>query len=345
MVLIKKEPSAVVFGCSGPTLTKDEVLFFRESQPYGFILFSRNIVNPLQLKNLILELREIIGRKNAPILIDQEGGSVQRLTSPHWRDPPPVELFGKLYKNSRNLGIEACRLNHRIIAAELFELGINVDCSPVLDVQQIGANKVIGDRAFSSEPLIVAELGRAACEGLLEGGVLPVIKHLPGHGRALSDSHAELPIINTSEKELKLVDFKPFQDLASMPWGMTAHIVYSKIDQKYPATLSPFIIKNIIRNFIGFNGLLISDDICMKALSGNFIKKARKTLDAGCDLVLHCSGDLNEMRETMLGVHELSESAKQRVLMIESSFKKPEQFDIKLAIEKFESLLKTTTEI
>jgi len=263
-------PKPVIFGCSGPALTVEERRFFAETLPLGFILFERNCKDPRQVIRLVAELKEITGRAATPILIDQEGGRVQRLKPPHWRNAPPASVFGALAARDMALAREAARLNARLIAAELSDLGITVDCAPVLDVPGPKAHPIIGDRAYGGDPDTVTALGLATAEGLLSGGVLPVVKHIPGHGRATADSHQELPVVDADAADLEAVDFKPFRALSHMPWAMTAHVVYRALDAENPATTSPGVISQTIRGAIGFEGVLITDDIGMKALEGQF---------------------------------------------------------------------------
>ncbi len=290
------EPAAAIFGCAGLSLSAAERTFFAGTNPLGFILFARNCADPAQVSALVAELRDAVGRADAPVLIDQEGGRVARLRPPHWRAAPLAAVFGQLAKNDPVAAVDAVRLNSRLLAAELMALGIDVDCLPVLDVPQPGAHDVIGDRAYAALPETIAMLGRAACEGLRDGGVLPVVKHIPGHGRAVADSHAELPVVDAPLDELRRIDFLPFAALSDMPLAMTAHVVYTALDPDCPATLSPTVITEVIRGELGFSGVLMSDDLGMGALSGGFDERAAAVLDAGCDLVLHCSGDLDEMQ-------------------------------------------------
>jgi len=304
--------AAVIFGCAGPELSDGERDFFQATQPLGFILFARNIVDPDQVRRLTSQLRASIGQPDAPILIDQEGGRVQRLRPPHWRAVPPAGRFGELAQLDQVAGQRAVKLNHRLIAAELTDLGINVDCAPLIDLRLSGAHDVIGDRAYGSDPELIVALGRAAADGLLEGGVMPVIKHMPGHGRASVDSHHDLPHVAASRAELSVSDFKPFRGLNDLPWGMTAHVIYEAIDADFPATLSSKVIAEVIRGEIGFDGLLLTDDLSMKALRGNFSDLARDSLAAGCDIVLHCNGDMTEMRQVAAGAAPLSERGKRR---------------------------------
>jgi beta-N-acetylhexosaminidase len=287
---------AMIASCAGLRLTAEERRFFREAEPWGFILFKRNIDAPEQVRALTTELREAVGRADAPILVDQEGGRVQRLRAPHWPDYPPGRAYGAVYLRDPALGLEIARLGARLMAHDLYELGITVDCLPVLDLPAPGADAVIGDRAYGPDPRMVADIGRAAAEGLMAGGVLPVIKHIPGHGRAGADSHHALPVVEASLAELEGHDFVPFRLMADMPLAMTAHVVYTAIDDRQPATTSASVITRVIRRAIGFGGLLMSDDIAMNALSGSAEERAAAALAAGCDVVLHCSGRLDEMR-------------------------------------------------
>jgi beta-N-acetylhexosaminidase len=301
--------TACILGCAGPRLSDEERAFFRNARPWGFILFRRNIENPDQVRALTEALRACLGHPDAPILIDQEGGRVQRLGPPHW----PVYPSGRAYDQlAPPLRQEMARLGARLIANDLAAVGINVDCLPVLDVPLVGAHDVIGDRAYAATPEGVASLGRAAAEGLLAGGVLPVIKHIPGHGRAGADSHKALPVVEASLAELEAVDFAPFRALADMPMAMTAHVVYTALDPTHPATTSPRVIGEIIRGAIGFQGLLMSDDISMKALSGDLSGLARTSLAAGCDVVLHCNGDMMEMQAVVAGSVPLAGQAATR---------------------------------
>ncbi|HEY8384278.1 MAG TPA: beta-N-acetylhexosaminidase [Microvirga sp.] len=288
---------AFIAGCSGLTLTQDETAFFRESAPWGFILFKRNVDNPEQVRALCDALRATVGRADAPILIDQEGGRVQRMGPPHWPKYPPGNVFGRLYNGDRWAQREMARLGARLIAHDLLSVGINVDCVPVLDVPVEGAHDVIGDRAYAKDPAGVAVLGRAAAEGLLAGGVLPVIKHVPGHGRAFADSHLALPVVETPRAELEAHDFAPFRMLTDMPLAMTAHVVYTALDPDHPATTSQKVMAEVIRGHIGYDGLVMSDDLSMHALSGTFRERTQASLAAGCDVVLHCNGRMEEMTE------------------------------------------------
>ena len=288
--------SACILGCSGPILSAEETAFFRDVRPWGFILFRRNVVTPDQVRALVVALRETVGRPDAPVMIDQEGGRVQRLGPPHWPIYPPGRVYGALRTNDPLTRQAFARLGARLMALDLTALGINVDAVPVLDVPQPGAHDVIGDRAYSTHVEEICKLGRAAAEGLIAGGVLPIIKHIPGHGRALADSHLELPRVETDIDTLSRIDFEPFRALSDMPMAMTAHVIYDAVDPRRPATTSRSAIRDVIRTSIGFGGLLMSDDLSMKALSGDFARRTRQSLAAGCDLVLHCNGDMAEMK-------------------------------------------------
>lgn len=329
--------SAAIYGCSGHALTEEERAFFREVQPWGFILFKRNVGDPVQLAALTAELRDAVGR-HAPILIDQEGGRVQRMGPPHWPKYPPGAAYLKA-TNDPLAARELARLAGRLLAADLKAVGIDVDCAPVLDTPVEGAHDIIGDRAYARDPATVAQLGRAKAEGLMAGGVLPVIKHIPGHGRAFADSHHELPVVDTAWDELDAWDFAPFRSLSDMPMAMTAHVVYRAIDRTNPATTSKKAMK-LVRESLGFNGLIMTDDLSMKALSGSFTERAERSLKAGCDVVLHCNGDLTEMAAVAEGVGALKGRAKARA---EAALKRivhtPEPLDEAEARERFALLL------
>ncbi|MBC8267332.1 MAG: beta-N-acetylhexosaminidase [Rhodospirillaceae bacterium] len=305
-------PLAAILGCSGLVLSDLERAFFTDVQPLGFILFARNCDNPDQVRELVNSLRRCVDRADAPVLIDQEGGRVQRLKPPHWRDAPAAYSFVTLYQKDPGLAIDAVRLNARLIAHELAELGINVDCAPLLDVVQAGADPIIGDRAFGNDPATISALGRAACEGFLMGGVLPVIKHIPGHGRANVDSHKQLPQVDADLETLSETDFAPFRALKAMPWAMSAHVLYSALDVNRPATLSPDII-TMIRNDLGFEGVLVSDDLSMQALSGTLGERTGLAMAAGCDVALHCNGDMDEMKMVTGNCGDLTGDAVSRI--------------------------------
>ena len=304
---------AAILGCEGLTLNDAERAFFQAQNPLGFILFARNVDNPAQVRALVQDLRACVGRNDAPVLIDQEGGRVQRLRPPHWRKAPNGEQFEKLAASDRQQAADLLRLNYRLIGAELADLGIDVDCAPVADVPIPGSHDVIGDRAFGHDPDLVVWLARAAMDGLLDQGVQPIIKHIPGHGRAMVDSHLSLPVVDAALDDLRRTDFAAFKGLADAAWAMTAHVVYTSIDAQAPATTSPKVIRDIIRGEIGFDGVLVSDDLSMKALGGAFDQRARLALAAGCDVVLHCNGDMVEMQGVMAGTAPLTHAAATRL--------------------------------
>ncbi|MBV8664585.1 MAG: beta-N-acetylhexosaminidase [Hyphomicrobiales bacterium] len=291
---------ALICGCAGAALSAEERAFIREAQPWGFILFKRNVVDREQLRALTSAFRDIVGRDDAPVLIDQEGGRVQRMGPPHWEAYPAAARFESTAAPER-----AAWLAARLTAHDLREVGITVDCAPVLDVAEAGTHAVIGSRAYSSDPQRVAALGRAVCEGLLAGGVAPVVKHIPGHGRARADSHLELPTVEASREALQR-DFAPFAALRDAPMAMTAHVVYSAIDPSAPATTSRIVVQSVMREAIGFDGLIISDDLSMKALGGPFAQRARSVFAAGVDIALHCNGDLSEAGPVAEGSVELA---------------------------------------
>jgi beta-N-acetylhexosaminidase len=307
---------ACVLGCAGPALSAEEAAFFRGARPWGFILFARNVEAPDQVRKLVADLRETVGRENAPVLIDQEGGRVQRLGPPHWRCYPPGADYGAR-------GVEMARLGGRLIANDLAALGINVDCAPVLDLPAEGAHAIIGDRAFGAGPTEVATLARAMADGLLSGGVLPIVKHIPGHGRATSDSHEALPRVEASRQALESWDFQPFRLLADLPAAMTAHVVYTAYDPVNPATTSRATIDQAIRGAIGFDGLLISDDLEMKALTGSLQARAEASLAAGCDIVLQCHGGVGDMAQVVAGVGALEGRAAMRAEAALARLSKP----------------------
>ena len=332
-------PNAVIFGCEGPVLNDWEREFFLEHAPLGFILFARNCEDPEQVRALVAALRETIGRAEAPVLIDQEGGRVARLKPPHWRAAPAPGRFGLIAGRDRERAHEAVRLNARLIAADLMDLGITVNCAPALDLPTPGADAVIGDRSFGADAEIIADLGRAFCEGLLAGGVLPVIKHMPGHGRARVDSHLETPVVETPRAELEVSDFRPFTALADAPWAMTGHVVYAAIDPDNPATTSRTVIDEVIRGLIGFDGVLVTDDLSMRALAGDFTGRAAAALEAGCDLVLHCNGEPGEMTEVARGVTPLSAEAERRLAAAAARPAAPEAVDRAALTARLERLL------
>ena len=306
-------PTAAIYGCAGRALDADERAFFRAADPLGFILFARNCVDPGQLGALVASFRDAVGRADAPVLIDQEGGRVARLGPPHWRRPPAAARFAALARRDIEAAERAAWLNARLIAAELRALGITVDCTPVLDVPAPDGHEIIGDRAYGAEPGQIARLGRAVIDGLLAGGVAPVVKHIPGHGRARADSHHALPVVKASADELGAVDFAPFAACADAPFAMTAHVTYAALDASAPATFSNIVIGETIRNTIGFTGVLMSDDLSMGALDGAVGSRATRALEAGCDLVLHCNADAGEMAEIAPVVPRLDGAPAERV--------------------------------
>lgn len=304
---------AFVAGCAGLALTDEERTFLREADPFGLILFRRNVADPAQVRALTAAFREAVGRADAPVLVDQEGGRVQRLGPPHWPRYPAGRAYGRALGGAGpEDAAETARIGARLIAHDLARLGITVDCLPVLDVPIPGAHDIIGDRAYADEPATVAALGRAAAEGLMEGGVLPVMKHVPGHGRAVCDSHETLPRVDASLDDLRARDFAPFRDLRDLPVAMTAHVVFEAIDPWSPATTSREVVQTIIRREIGFDGLLLTDDLSMKALSGGFRDRAEAAFHAGCDVALHCNGQLDEARAVAEAAPRLAGDALRR---------------------------------
>jgi beta-N-acetylhexosaminidase len=329
--------SAGIFGCSGLSLTDEEKCFFTRIQPVGFILFARNCESPAQVRALTDSMREVAGRANVLILIDQEGGRVARLKPPHWRKTPPAKRFADCATHSLADGKRATWLNARFIAAELHTLGINVNCAPLADVPAAGSHDIIGDRAYGDEPYQVSILASAMANGLLDGGVLPVLKHIPGHGRATADSHEELPTVTASLDVLRETDFIPFKALSYLPLGMTAHIRYTAIDPELPATLSPAVI-GLVRGELGYNGLLMSDDLSMKALGGSFAERTEQTIKAGCDLILHCNGNMTEMQEIADALTKLDDTAQVRLVRALAQLKTPMAFDAQGAGRELETL-------
>jgi beta-N-acetylhexosaminidase len=330
---------AFIVGISGPELNADERAFIRAERPWGFILFKRNIDTPKQVATLVDELKKSAGRPDVPVLIDQEGGRVQRLSPPHWPAYPSGALFGRLYDLDPALGLTAARLSARLIADDLWQLGITVDCLPLADVPVAGADAVIGDRAYGTEPGKVAAIARAVTEGLEQGGILPVLKHIPGHGRGTADSHLRLPTVDTPVNELEMTDFAAFQPLADLPMAMTAHVVFSALDPVHPATTSATIIERVIRGVIGFQGLLMSDDVSMNALSGSIAERTKAIFAAGCDTVLHCNGSLEEMREVAAETPELSGTALVRAERALASRGPPQPFDRAAARAELDAMM------
>ena len=329
---------AFITGLSGLTISGNEHAFLRSAHPWGLILFKRNISSPDQVAELTSSFRDIVGWA-APVLVDQEGGRVQRLGPPHWPAYPPGARYGALFDRERSRGIATARLGGRLIAADLNVLGIDVDCLPLADVLSPGGDPVIGDRAYGTEPGKVAAIAGAIAEGLMAGGVLPVLKHLPGHGRATADSHHQLPVVDTDRATLEATDFAAFRPLSRLPLGMTAHVVFSAIDPVAPATTSVTMVREVIRGFIGFQGLLMSDDVSMKALSGTIAERSRAAFAAGCDVVLHCNGDLGEMTAVAGEAPELAGEAAKRADAALAQRKAPEEFDVDAARKIFTQMV------
>ena len=331
---------AFITGVSGTELTADEREFIASERPWGFILFKRNIGTPAQVASLVGQLREVAGAVDAPVLIDQEGGRVQRLGPPHWPAYPPGAAFGRLYDIDPTLGLAAARLSARLIADDLLlPLGVTVNCLPLADVPIAGADAVIGDRAYGTRPDKVAAIARAVTDGLEQGGILPVLKHIPGHGRATADTHFRLPVVDTPKIELEATDFAAFRPLADLPMAMTAHVVFSAFDPVHPATTSATMIEHVIRGLIGFQGLLMSDDVSMNALAGSVAERTRAIFAAGCDMVLHCNGKLDEMRLVARETPELSGKALARATRALTARKAPLAFDRAAARAELDGLI------
>jgi beta-N-acetylhexosaminidase len=333
------ESNAVIFGCSGPVLSADEVAFFKDTRPWGFILFARNIESFEQVRALTDSLRDSVGRADAPVLIDQEGGRVQRFKPPLVPQYPSGADLGALYSANPEAGLRAAWLLSRLHAFDLLPLGITVNCLPVLDVPSPGGHEVIGSRAYGITPEIVAAMGKAACDGLKAGGMLPVIKHIPGHGRAGADTHFELPRVEASRAELSERDFVPFKALSGEAMAMTAHVVFTGIDAASPATTSKTVIDDVIRSEIGFDGLLMSDDVSMNALSGDCGQRAGAIFAAGCDVTLHCNGERSEMEAVASGTPVLSGDALRRAKMVSAAFLEPDDSDEAALRMEFEGLM------
>jgi len=329
---------AFITGLEKTVVTADEQAFLRDADPWGFILFARNIDDPDQVRRLIADLRGTLGR-NAPVLIDQEGGRVQRLRPPHWPSYPPGAAYGQLYDHDREAGLAAARMGARLIAADLAALGIDVDCLPLADVPVAGADAVIGDRAYGETPAKVSAVAGAVAEGLRRGGVLPVLKHIPGHGRATADSHADLPVVDADRATLECTDFAAFRPLAGLPLAMTAHVVFTAIDPVAPATTSATMVRQVIRGEIGFGGLLMSDDISMGALSGSIGERSRAAIAAGCDVVLHCNGRLDEMKAVAAEAPGLADQAAQRATAALAARSAPDDIDLAATRAEFATLM------
>jgi len=336
------ESKAVIFGCAGPELSSGEASFFADTRPWGFILFGRNIVSLSQVADLTASLRQSIGRPDAPVLIDQEGGRVQRFKPPLVPQYPSGADLGALYLRNREAGLRATWIMSRLHAFDLLPLGINVDCLPVLDVPSPGGHEVIGSRAYGMSPEVVVALGGAAAAGLKAGGMLPVIKHIPGHGRAGADTHHELPHVDASHADLSARDFVPFKALAGEAMAMSAHVVFRDIDPDHPATTSRRVVDQIIRGEIGFDGLLMSDDVSMNALSGDFATRAGAIFAAGCDVTLHCNGVRAEMEAVASVTPELSGKSLRRARDVMAAFGRPDDSDEAALREEFEGLMATS---
>jgi beta-N-acetylhexosaminidase len=321
---------AFITGLKGTAITPEERAFLREASPMGLIVFKRNIADPHQLKELIEEFRKINGA-DSPVFIDQEGGRVQRMGPPHWPAYPAGAVYGELYREEPARGLRAAWLGARLMAADLISTGITVDCLPVVDVPVAGADQVIGDRAYGDTSHQVAAIAAAVAAGLQAGGVLPVIKHLPGHGRATADSHQQLPVVTADRATLEKTDFAAFVPLAAAPFGMTAHVVFTALDPALPATTSTIMIAQVIRGYIGFSGALMTDDLSMGALSGPIAERVRRSLAAGCDLILHCNGELAEMQEVAASCPELGGAARVRTARALASRRRPEAIDVEAA--------------
>ncbi|MBX9931023.1 MAG: beta-N-acetylhexosaminidase [Methylobacterium sp.] len=326
---------ALILGCAGRTLSAEEVAFFKDVQPWGFILFKRNIGTPQEVRALTRALRDIVGRADAPVLVDQEGGRVQRMGPPHWPAYPPGRVFGRLDGSAEAVA----RLGARLMAHDLSDVGINVDCAPVLDVPVAGAHDVIGDRAYGDRAETVARIGRAVAEGLMAGGVLPVMKHIPGHGRAGCDSHKGLPVVESGLAALAAQDFAPFRALSDLPMAMSAHVVYAAIDPARPATQSSRVIADVVRGAIGFDGLLMTDDLSMHALSGSFRERTEAAFAAGIDVALHCNGEIAEMIGVVEGTPELLDASLRRAEAALALLKPAADFDLAEARATFAAAL------
>jgi beta-N-acetylhexosaminidase len=328
---------AFITGLAGLTISANERAFLREARPWGLIVFKRNISSVAQLAELTQSFRDVLGWE-APVLVDQEGGRVQRLGPPDWPAYPPGARYGALYDRDPASGLASAKLAGHLIAADLRAVGIDVDCLPIADVPVQGSDAVIGDRAYGTEPGKVAAIAAAVAQGLMAGGVLPVLKHLPGHGRATADSHHKLPVVDADRGTLEATDFAAFRPLAGLPLGMTAHVVFSAIDAIAPATTSVTMVQQVIRGFIGFRGLLMSDDVSMNALSGSIAERSRASLAAGCDVVLHCNGRLDEMTEVASVAPVLSGEALRRADAALSARTAPEEFDVAAARKIFDKM-------
>ena len=337
--MARAAPRAMVLGCAGEALDDGERRFLADADPAGFILFKRNCESPAQTQALIGALREAVGRPDAPVLIDQEGGRVVRLGPPHWRAPPAPALLGALAEVDGDAGVRAAWLNARLVAVDLLALGFTVNCVPVLDLRFVGASKVVGDRSLGADPRLVARLGRTVADGLRAGGIVPAVKHLPGHGRATGDSHAVLPRVDAPLKALRARDFVPFRALRDAPVGLTAHVCYAALDPERPGTLSPKVIGEAVRGAIGFDGLLVTDDLSMGALTGSVGQRASAALAAGCDLALHCNGIRDEMEEVAAAAPKLAGRARERFDRMLATRRAPDTFDEAEGLRELDALL------
>lgn len=332
------ESKAMILGCSGLSITPEERAFYAGERPWGFILFGRNIGEPAQIADLVAALRDSVGA-DVPVMIDQEGGRVQRIRPPILQHYPSGQALGDIYRRDREAGLRAAWLMSRLHAFDLLKFGINIDCLPVLDVPVEGSSNVIGNRAYGGDPVTVTEMGRAASEGLKAGGVLPVMKHMPGHGRGFADSHHELPVVSVSRSELEAHDFPPFMALKDELMAMTCHVVFTSIDPDNPATTSKIVIDEVIRDFIGFKGLLISDDTSMNALAGTIGERAANIIAGGCDIVLHCNGIMDEMKQVVGAVPVLSGEALARTRAVEAAFGQGDGADEEAIRAEFDGML------
>ncbi|TBN10558.1 beta-N-acetylhexosaminidase [Agrobacterium cavarae] len=333
------ESKAMILGCSGLTLTLEEIALYKAEQPWGFILFGRNIGDAQQITDLVASMREAVGRPDAPVLIDQEGGRVQRIRPPILQSYPNAHALGAIYLRDREQGLRAAWLMSRLHAFDLMRLGINVDCLPVLDVPVEGASNVIGNRAYGFDPKMVSEMGQAAADGLKAGGMLPVMKHIPGHGRGMVDSHHELPVVDVPLDDLDVHDFVPFRALNKELMGMSAHLVFNAIDPERPATTSRKVIDEIIRGRIGFDGLLMSDDSSMNALKGTLGERAANIVAGGCDIVLHCNGVMSEMLQVVKEVPPLTGRSLERAKAVEAGFPAADDADEASLRDEFNAML------
>ncbi len=333
------QSKAMILGCSGLTLTAEEIALYKAEQPWGFILFGRNIGDAQQITDLVASMRDAVGRPDAPVLIDQEGGRVQRIRPPILQSYPNAQALGEIYTRDRDKGLRAAWLMSRLHAFDLTRFGITIDCLPVLDVPVEGASNVIGNRAYGFDPTMVTEMGQAAAAGLKAGGMLPVMKHMPGHGRGMVDSHHELPVVDVALDDLDNHDFVPFRALNQELMGMSAHLVFKAVDPERPATTSKKVIQEIIRGRIGFDGLLMSDDSSMNALKGTLGERAANIISGGCDMVLHCNGVMSEMLQVVKEVPLLSGRSLERAKAVEMGFPTADDADETSLREEFNAML------